>query len=214
MKVKESYNSYEMKLEIIDYYGFNGCWAITEHRNWSDAYVIRKTGYCAEIEVKVSKSDLLGENKVIKEVLERSDEDLYNPSLSRWKKRAKYNKHEQYLTNPTNCFKEEKSYIQQNNTPNEFYFAVPSKLGELAKACVAGTPYGVITIGEYKYLNYYGEERTSSGFHILVKAKKLHTVKLRPIDYQHALARAFTESWNYRNELWPDKYNLYKEKNS
>ena len=96
---KRCFNSWEMKFKLVNYYYGRYCLVVTEHVNQSDVFVVRNSGYCLEIEVKVNKADLLGEIKVIK----RSNGSLNWYELGSEAKgisRSKYDKHKQYLNNP------------------------------------------------------------------------------------------------------------------
>ena len=190
--------SWEMKLKVVDYYVFNNCQALTEHRNQSDVYVIRRSGYCAEVEIKVSRSDLVGELKVIRDVMEANKPNtIFDPVKfkTRFNKGDKWRKHEEYLFDPMRYIPtpENPKEYSQRKSPNEFYFAIPEGLLDIALAGVEGTPYGIIIEGAY-------------GVTVAKSAKKLHRAKMIESDYKHALQRAHSESFNYRRELWDKKY--------
>lgn len=122
--------SEEAKVALLDWMLFRAGFTagFTEFQN-ADVFGITKAGYTHEVEVKVSKSDLMSELKCVECILGRAKQEKYM---------NKQFKHKYYLTSPL-----EKIWA---TVPNKFSFAVPKELVLIACEYLAGTKYGVIEL--------------------------------------------------------------------
>lgn len=128
--------SFEIKMSLIYYFmiqrNYPAC--VTEYNLGGYLYIadivaIDKKMLSHEVEIKVTKADLLSELKAIKSIMDGNDPDG-----------SKYRKHYNYLKG----FK----------IPNKFSFAVPDELVEFTLNEIQNTPYGLIKIGNNKHSNY------------------------------------------------------------
>lgn len=145
--------SRELKAEVLFYmlYRLHFMAAVTEYggvgcEGIADLFGITGADLTHEIEVKVSKADLMGEIAAIKYHLQ----EKLPPTM--WggrpehrepppKNIRKSTKHWWYLV------KEGAGYEDWRRKPNRFSFAVPRELEEIAKQELKGTPYGLIVVG-------------------------------------------------------------------
>lgn len=140
--------SSEIKAEILSHmlYRLRFKAVVTEYggvgvSGIADVFGITDSGYTHEFEVKVSKSDLMGELEAIRSMFN-------SPRLLGKSQRhiSKGSKHNLYLGKSLN----QETWDQVFVRPNCFSFAVPSVLSDFAKEFLSNTPYGlyVITLHE------------------------------------------------------------------
>ena len=171
--------------------GFLG--VFTECFNGSDVFGVRRTLYAVEYEIKISKSDLVHELKSIRAVIAN------NPKLMDKHGWNKYSKHRRYIGKGDDMFYS-KEYNDLFYKPNEFYFAVPNELADVAVDGVKGTPYGVMAVG--KYFCGYENKCEMWGPHFILKAIKMHQNKMEMKHIIGLIGRAAAENQNLRNKLY------------
>jgi hypothetical protein len=194
MTIQESYlkpdqiNSKFLKHELAYHLFWQLHYSIViDEWEFIDLLGVKRSNYTAEYEIKISKSDLSRELRLIKMLnAERGSKDY-----PKWVKHAKYLgkniKKEGYdlLYSHT----ETKFFV-----PNEFYFYVPDFLVDYAVEETENLPYGVVKIGGRQYnSNYIGYDR----FEIIKKAKRLHENKIESFMF-YKMAHALT----VRNRLF------------
>lgn len=176
----DSHDSAYYKARLVSYFS---SWnnskyvgAVYEAPNlWSaDVVACRYNGLMSEYEIKVSRSDLLGEIAAIRRALEPdaitigrwSNYDIYTgydriivneTKLSK----TKIEKHHHYLVRPRKSFR-----------PNQFYFAVPTHLVPIAVEKLSGLKYGVLdadtlTIAKKAQSIHHEDHETSVYIHML-----------------------------------------------
>lgn len=170
--------------------GFTLC--VTEGLNSSDVLAVRD-GLAIEYEIKVSKSDLMREIKVIQTALRKQ---TFGYS------RAKLEKHETYLGNRQprifNHYTQEAIFI-----PNFFTFVVPDALAECAAQGVLGTPYGVLTVSDRGNITNHVTARRIKDEPVEVRKlyRVMHRACLENYTLRKELASARLESKSLREEL-------------
>lgn len=176
----EQINSKYFKKQLMSelFYRLNFPIVVDEH-NWMDVFGIRRSGYMVEYEIKISKSDLMREIKLM-----NGEQPIkYSKDWVKWEKHAHYLKRE--IIKQPSIYDSIPGY--SNNVdiayfmPNEFYFYVPDFLAECAVRETVNTPYGVVKIGE-KILpngNSYFDR-----YDVVKPAKKLHTDKVTASIYE------------------------------
>jgi len=127
------------KAKILWYllYRFGSLAAVTEMR-YADVFAISRAGYTQEIEIKVSKSDLMSELKVIDMLLGLDTQKKYMP---------KFYKHDSYLRK-----EKTEQILLVERIPNKFSFGVPPSLVKVCSEHIKDTPYGLYKI--YNDQNY------------------------------------------------------------
>jgi hypothetical protein len=103
-------------------YRFNFLAAVTEF-DFADVFAISRAKYSHEVEIKVSRADLMSELNCIDIVLGRIPQTKYFPN---------HFKHRNYILAEFPTF----------TRPNYFSFAVPESLIDVALPHLEGTPYG------------------------------------------------------------------------
>lgn len=162
---------------------------VTEGINSSDVLAVsRNKRFTTEFEIKVSRSDLLGEWKAIKAVFQRKNKQIGllkdEPMIKC--SHTKYYKHKVYLD--FEGIAHERQWI--NFRPNRFCFVVPPELCDLAKLVVENTPYGVKTIELYP-----------NGMKECIRAKHLHKDSIREVDMEKIISRLMVENVAMFNRL-------------
>lgn len=123
----------DIKLELMRYYLYERQFlCVTTEQNMyygrSDIWVLDRDYMGIEIEIKVSRADLISELNSIKHIL---------GELS-GVRGAKYTKHKRYIK-----YANAPEY-SKNLLPNRFYFCVPEHLQEIAITCLRHSPYGLL----------------------------------------------------------------------
>jgi len=120
-------------------------WESVHHWN-ADFIAVKWNGEISEFEIKVSKSDLVGEIKAVRRALEKDSVRIDQLRFGGGQRAivettklsaSKVEKHHHYLVSQRPLFR-----------PNLFYFAVPLELVEIAKELTVGTKYGVFSIDQ------------------------------------------------------------------
>lgn len=176
--------SQQMKLNVGQHFLYVGGYlGVFTEVSGADLFCIRRTHFTVEVEIKVDRNDLLRELKAVQAIVngDKMTEENYN-----LRKYGKYYKHEHYL-------KGTKNRERYHKRPNDFYFAVPESLAELALEGVTGTPYGVMVISE--------DATWASGIDMPKKAKKIHLEKVSSFQIDKLLRKASTEVFNLREKL-------------
>ncbi len=180
------------KRRLINYFASWGTQqyvgAVFEAPNlWSaDVVACRYSGKLSEFEIKVSRSDLLGEIAAVKRALEPQSVvtttqnsfgfelgyEVVKVSDTKLSK-TKVEKHHHYLVRPRKSFR-----------PNQFYFAVPTGLVELAAENTKGLKYGVFDADKLtvvkRALSLHSDEHPNSTYiHLFNRLNVIHhqTVK-------------------------------------
>lgn len=189
--------SSDIKHELIKYLCFEKrhLIACTESLNLADVLTLTSTRFLLEHEIKVSKSDLVGELKAIKVAQQDMSKFTLWPEemqdLSRKVSDSKLYKHRRYLGTYYNRYGlSQLKYYR----PNRFLFVVPEPLGDVAAQGVAGTPYGVITVSGNQW-------REIANFTTLVKARPLHTEKVEESNFLRMVRRVGVENITMREKL-------------
>src|SRR5258706_12817754 len=182
--------SSELKTEIMrEYiYGKGYLGLFTESWGACDVLGVRRSLFLVEFEVKVSRSDLLGEINCIHKALGR---DI------KFNSGTKFYKHQSYLRPSETYFGKVDGYKQYS--PNQFYFVVPNELALTAAQGVTGTPYGVIAYGVYN--TGYQNRHQMTGLHEVVKAQYLHKNKLDPENMMRLVRKSSVELYETRKKL-------------
>lgn len=190
-KTVEKQTSTDLKRDLMNHLFWRLSYPIViDEHQFMDIFAVRRSEYTVEFEIKISKSDLLRETKLLK----TEQPTQYSKDWVKWEKHAHYtgrkiNKTElgRYSQRMIELFGEPTVLI-----PNEFYFYVPSELEELALRETIGTPYGIVVNG-----------LKSNGWHdryqVVKKAKKLHSNKADTKLYQ-SLAHGLTIRNRYIKE--------------
>lgn len=144
----------------------------------ADVWVLSKDYMGIEIEIKVSKPDLLSELNSIKHIL---------GELS-GKKDGKYRKHESYLKQATNP-----PYVKANLLPNRFYFCVPKNLEEFAYSTLKHTPYGLLVCSP----GAHWIESTK----VIKSGKLLHNEPVAKTRIQETMRRICNENLTLRSKI-------------
>lgn len=127
----------------------------------ADIFGINKSNYSHEIEIKVSKADLMSEIKDI--------EYLINgwTWLPQWRW-SKYIKHHWYLNEVKTDSKDKQS--REHLIPNYFSFAVPTELVRFAWEKLKDSPYGLIEVYTiWKHIRIWS---------VFKQAKRIHSNKI------------------------------------
>lgn len=138
----------DLKTSLMHYYlcERNFLLAVTEQPCFTgiaDMIVMDKNHLTIEIEIKVSKSDLMSELNMIWKIINRESLNWENYKELQ-QVGSKGNKHEYYIS----C--SNRSNEKTNNIPNRFYFCVPEFLAETAKEYLQGSPYGLLVYHSFK----------------------------------------------------------------
>ena len=168
---------YSLKYEgAVTEYGGKGVSGI------ADVFAIRKSGFTHEFEVKVAKSDLMGELKSIKHLvkkqLEIGEESSYPEKGSQ-----KYCKHGLYIEGTFSAY-------SIRHIPNQFSFVVTEELAELAVEGVKGTIYGVYVVTDAEYDNVKCK----------IRGKRIHNNKAEVNVLRNLLRKASVEVDYLRRE--------------
>ena len=170
--------SQEVKVAILEELVYGSYLAAVTEYCGADVYGITQSLYSHEIEVKVSKADLMSELYAIKEVL---DDD------SSYMKRSKGHKHYYYLKRPGNILS------QFYRPPNRFSFAVPNDLVEIARQYLKDTPYGLYEMHDAG-ANYITRR-------IVKKASWLQRTKVTQEDIYKIISKCSLEVVSLRRKL-------------
>lgn len=186
-------------MAAVTEYGGVGCEGI------ADLYGITDADLTHEIEVKVSRADLMGELVAIRyHVEEKLADALVHPSgmplfgikpdAEKAQKPAppqarKGTKHWWYLRNEGNVQKSEWGNEYWRQKPNRFSFAVPPALAAIAKEYLKGTPYGLIVV------------TAAYDVSTVKKAEYLHKEKVSDKVLRKILHKTSTEIQSVRSEL-------------
>ena len=158
-------HSDEIKLICMANYRFQG-YAVATEFEFADVFCMKDNRQTIEIEVKVSRADLMSEVRDVQAIMQAVRGDLFGsgriPIYG-----EKHHKHDMYLSRHQkyrDCNITEITFA--NNVPNQFYFAVPDKLVNVAIEYLKNSPYGVIRVE--------GSYRSFDNFKVVKKAQKLH----------------------------------------
>ena len=182
IRVNKTLRAIDVKLEVLQefLYGLGFLGVFLETINGADILGIKRSLYTTEVEVKVDKYDLIKEIKAIRNEITRSVSS------------NKIYKHKRYLGKET--FTSWRGFI-----PNEFYFAVPSSLRDVAIDGVRDTPYGVITVGHY--LGGYQGIHQLWGVNFDIRAKKIHKEKIDNNTMLSLMRKTSIENFNLRRKI-------------
>ena len=127
----------------------------------ADIFGVNKSNYTHEIEIKVSKSDLMSEIKDIEYLIN------WWEWLPQWRW-SKYVKHYWYLNEVKTDSMDKQN--REHLIPNYFSFAVPTELKEIAWEKLKNTPYWIIEIYTiWKFIKIWS---------VIKQAKKIHKTKI------------------------------------
>ena len=191
-------NNNDIKIELSRYYLFERQFLIvtTEQvgvKGTSDVWVMDKDYMSIEIEIKVSKSDLMTELTTIKNLMLKN----LHPVLYADKNGgAKWDKHRAYL-------KKREPHDIPNLLPNRFYFAVPEELVGVALEHIKDTPYGLLMVTGSQYSAACNTKVIKSG-------KLLHKGLVAQTVIKQTMRRLAFENKNLRIDL---KYSVENNKN-
>ncbi len=179
--------SQELKADILSHvmYRLQYEGAVTEYggkgvSGVADVFALRKTGYTHEFEVKVTKTDLMGELKSIQYIVEKQQRIDEEPKI---RPHAKYPKHNAYMENA-----EGQKIYWKHYRPNQFSFVVTEALVDFAKEGVKGSPYGVYMVNKVEVK-------------CVVRAGYLHKDKADILLVKNMMRKAATEVEYTRREL-------------
>jgi len=166
--------------------------AITEYCN-CDVVGIKRSLYASEIEVKLTKSDLMKELRIIKSIL-KGDHPIKGVHNKIWK-------HQSFLKQ----WKREWNFM-----PNEFSFIVPKDLKDLLFSEIgylADLPYGIYYFEYQKYeksmMSYYDiKEPGRWDVHCLKEPEKIHKIKIKPDLFLELFRKISTENNSLREKLY------------
>lgn len=152
----------------------------------ADVWVMDKDYLALEIEVKVSRSDLLSELNSIRDI------KFFNKPTTPSKQLKKYRKHYRYLT----------KYHQYDNVallPNRFYYCVPIELASIALEYLKDTPYGILVCEEREIGGYEDNPiRTVQNIQVIKSGKCLHNGEVSQNIIKQTLRRICSENYNLR----------------
>lgn len=145
---------------------------IIDEHNFMDVFSVRRSNYTVEYEIKISKSDLMREIKIIK-----GEQPIkYSKDWTKWEK------HAHYLSRSIKQIPNRYGFVTNNIDrayfiPNEFIFYIPDFLVDCAMKELQGTPYGIIANGVFpnKWNNEFPDK-----YKVIKPAVKLHTEKATP----------------------------------
>lgn len=150
----------------------------------ADLFCLNANDYTYEFEVKVAKSDLMGELNSVDVLTKRTESSLFNQGQYSYKKCRKLTKHSWYLgISPGGEMPWGNKKTNLIPVPNYFAFAVPE--GELSELCLKyleDAPYGIYVIPEKKDTPI-----------CIKKPKALHRVKASDEAKEAILKRASLE---------------------
>jgi len=153
----------------------------------ADVWVMDKDYLALEIEVKVSRSDLLGELNSIRDI------KFFNNPTTPSKQLKKYRKHYRYLT----------KYHQYDNKsilPNRFYYCVPASLMDIALEYLKHTPYGILVCVENE-VQHEGELLgVYHNIKVVKSGKCLHNGKVSENIVKQTIRRICSENYNLRSK--------------
>lgn len=148
---------------------------VIDEYEWMDIFGIKRSGYCTEFEIKVSKSDFDNELKNIKS---EQPKTTYEKEWTKWKKHAIY-LNKQIKDDGTWRIKNVLEPKKKLFIPNEFCFYVPDYLQDYAIEQLQGLPYGVVAIGGHKVEHFDGTSHMYfHEYNVIKKPKKLHEDKV------------------------------------
>lgn len=152
-----------------------------------DVWVMDKNYMGIEIEIKVSRSDLMGELNTINRIqLSKVHPTLY----PEYQGGCKYRKHKLYLSG---------TYKTATALPNRFYFAVPEELKELALKGIKNTPYGLLVVQKSEY-------RGAMNTTVIKSAKLIHKGVVGQKIINQTMRRLAGENYDYKlNRLLTNK---------
>lgn len=180
-----------VKVAVMKYFLYenNYLGAVTEGLQAADVLGIKRSFYTTEVEVKISRADLIGEINSMNHALKK---------ISSIGNTSKLPKHHYYLENsvvneqalPLFSGYAEK-YKETVFKPNEFYFCVPQELDYMSEAYLdsVNSPYGMLV---YMHAGYVALKR---------KAVKLHKEKVSTDNLVKMLTRASNENLTLRERL-------------
>ena len=149
---------------------FGGHHAVFTEVEFADVFGVTRSKYTHELEIKVSKADLMSELNCIKDLT------LFGTPQKRY---AKKYKHEHYFKGETNMFVE---------VPNYFSFVTPFNLEKLALEILKDTKYGLYCINIHEN---GGNPYATIGCQ--KKAQLLHKEKISEKKLFYLLRKASTE---------------------
>jgi len=175
-------NTNRVKTDLIGWLFMKKNWmvALTECGNNADVFGIKRSFYTVEIEIKLSRSDLIGELRSIVAI---------KNSLKSDNRCKKYYKHSNYIG------KWGQSGIPYWRNTNEFYFCVPRGLLNLTKNALRDTPYGLLLYKE-------NQEYYSDSIEEIIRPKKMNMNKIKEKGFLSLLKRASRECQHLREELF------------
>lgn len=167
----------------------------------ADVFAVGWNHFSHEYEIKVARSDLMGELKTVKLLCDRTS--LFHEGkksyLDEIRTFSKLDKHSRYLQRVPPG--EEMGYrmfgkpVDFSTIPNKFSFAVTPDLRALAKECLAGTPYGLVVVaGDYEVS-------------VVKKAEWLHREKISNDTMEKVAHKTSTELYGVRRDLGIEKAN-------
>lgn len=181
-------NSNQLKTAVINYFEDKQFLAsFTESYNNSDVLGVKRTLYTQEVEVKVSRGDLLAE---------LNDIDCAVKGwkvVGKWVSSTKYFKHCQFLKSG----KYISNYSLPTYIPNEYCIAVPEELVALTLERLEGTPYGVLSARWEKYYDRMKLFITEAKKPVKLSMEKLGTKEMAGL-----LSKASYEAQNLRRKLY------------
>lgn len=179
----------DIKFELMRYYLYERQFlCITTEQNMyygrADIWVLDRDYMGIEIEIKVSKADLISELNSIKHIV---------GELS-GVRGAKYIKHERYIK-----YANAPEY-SKNLLPNRFYFCVPEHLQETAITCLRHTPYGLLVcIADQSRIIATKVVKSGKLIHRTAVAPKLVKETIRRINFENIELKKRLR--NYNNNL-------------
>lgn len=156
---------------------------VVDEYSFMDIFGVRRNGYSAEFEIKVTRQDFMREINLI-----------YGeqPATKHGKDWAKWEKHAHYLSKDIKKseyeLSMEKIYRDSNMSrnvdgnrffiPNEYSFYVPDYLTEFALSKLVNLPYGLVQCGKKEVPHGDGSSHFyHSDYEVIKKPKKLHVDK-------------------------------------
>lgn len=184
-------DSNEAKNFLLNYFLYQRCMplATTEYNlngYLADIFILDHKYRGIEIEIKVSKLDLITELNSIKALL---NEDKPKKSA------GKYAKHREYLNITGDNERLDLFQSMHNNElPNKFSFAVTNDLEEVALDGIKGTPYGLIVLDDGDSWSYRPK--------VIVQAKLLHDKEFKEDRLLKYLRKLSLENYTLRSKLY------------
>jgi len=190
----------QVKAAVISQYLYHrkaACTITEKHLstgNVADILIIDSNLEIIEIEVKVSKADLQGELRSARFFFGLDPDRKLGLAGYPEGALSKVEKHRTYsqLYNGTWSIPTNQHY-RMNLYPNKFYFAIPLEFEEMANEKLAGTPYGIITVGTYNS-SYYHRENVVYYHATSKRAKKLHNAKITTYQISSMMRRLSFEN--------------------